>query len=132
MSPGDWRPITMCAVILAESAGDTLITGQTIWNPGKPVHLSQDGGLFQLNSYWNCEVESFPKVKPMINADRYDPFKAMERAWILLTENGTKLGWSYNMGWWTAYNNGSYQDYISEAYKGLMNYRRDQDREPFD
>ena len=127
MSPDDWRPVTMCAVVLAESRGDTLITGQTIWAPDKVTHLSQDGGLFQLNSFWNSEAEAFPNVPPMPHSDRYDPFKSMERAWILLTDNGTKKKWSYNMSWWTAYRNGSYKEHVSDAYYGMMVYRAGMD-----
>jgi len=123
MSPDDWRPVTFVAVLLGESGGNTLINGKTIWKPGHPSHLSVDGGVAQLNSYYNCETESFPGVVPMADVDRFAPFKSMDRSWILLTENGTRKAWSYQMQWWHVYTSGAYEKHTSAALAGMSSYR---------
>lgn len=121
MSPDDWRPVTACAVVLAESGGNPLAVGKLIWNPGAPTHLSLDLGLFQLNSYYQTEVDPFPSIPKITWAEAFDPIAAFEHVWKLI--NVERKGWNYDWSKWTTYVTGTYDRYVSTAYKALNEYR---------
>lgn len=121
MSPEDWRPVTGCAVVLAESGGDPLATGRAVWNPGNVTHLSVDLGMFQLNSYWHTVVAPFPDVPAIPVADCFDPQKAWAQTWKVINKGRT--GWNYQWSAWTAYDNGSYDKHVSAALTGMKKYR---------
>jgi Lysozyme like domain len=121
MSPDDWRPVTGCAVVMAESGGDPLATGPANWSPGNVAHLSIDLGIFQLNSYWHTVVDPFPDVPKITMADCFDPQKAMAQTWKVI--NKAKTGWNYNWTAWTAYQSGSYDKHVSASLAGMRAYR---------
>jgi hypothetical protein len=124
MSPDDWRPVTGCAVVLAESGGDPLASSRANWNPGNVTHLSIDLGIFQLNSYWHTVVDPFPDVPKIPVADCFDPQKALAQTWKVI--NKGKTGWNYNWTAWSAYDNGSYDKHVSTALAGMKEYRINQ------
>lgn len=112
MSPDDWRPITGAAVLWCESWGSPRAIGKVIWKPGQPDHLSIDLGLFQLNSYW------WPgRPRPEVC---FDPFKAYELVWPVLTRNKT---WSYDWTPWICYTGGYYKSHLNFARQGMIQYR---------
>lgn len=121
MSPDDWRPVTACAVVLAESAGDPLAVGKLVWNPGAATHLSLDLGLFQLNSYYQTVVDPFPSIPKTTWANCFDPVTAFEHVWQLI--NVERKGWNYDWSKWTTYVSGAYDRYVSTAYKAINEYR---------
>jgi hypothetical protein len=124
MSPEDWRPVTACAIALAESGGDPLATGRAVWNPGNVTHLSVDLGIWQLNSYYHTTVDPFPDVPKITVADCFDAQKATTQVWKVINKN--KTGWNYNWTAWTTYNNGSYDKQIAAALAGMKAYRVNQ------
>lgn len=128
MSTDDWRIVTACAVVLAESGGDPLARGAVVWAPESPAHLSIDLGLFQLNSYWQVEVDPYPSIPKIAWADCFDPVVAFEHVWKLI--NHTKTGWNYDWSSWTAYRTGAYDRHVSTAYKALNEYRAQEGKGP--
>jgi hypothetical protein len=121
MSPNDWRPVTACAVVLAESAGDPLAVGKLVYKPGSPAHLSLDLGIFQLNSYYQTVVNPYPTIEPIGWADCFNPVAAYEHVWKLITIE--RKGWNYDWSKWTTYITGAYDNYVSTAYKAMNEYR---------
>lgn len=128
MSPEDWRPVTGCAIVLAESGGDPLATGRAVWSPGSPAHLSVDLGIFQLNSYWQTTVDPYPDVPKITVADCFDPQKALAQTWKIINKGRT--GWNYNWDMWTTYKSGSYDKHVSAALAGMKAYRVNQGLPP--
>jgi hypothetical protein len=121
MSPNDWRPITACAVCLAESAGYPLAVSKANWLPGTKSHLSVDVGLWQLNNYWQITVDPFPTVPKIAWADAFDPFKSWEHVWKLI--NVGRTGWNYNWSAWSSYNSGAYDKHVTTALNAMRLYR---------
>lgn len=122
MSPDDWRPVTACAIQLAESGGDPLaVSPRALWQPGKPTHLSLDLGPWQLNSYYNTVTGPYPDVPPISMADCFDPVKAWIQTWKIINKGRT--GWNYNWSAWTTYNTGAYDKHVSTALAGMRAYR---------
>ena len=80
------------AVSLAESSG---------WTQAVLVDsdCSRDRGLWQINSYWHSEVT---------DAQAFDPPEAAQAAYRISSSGND---WSP----WTTYQNGAYQQYMSEA-----------------
>lgn len=124
MSPDDWRPVTGCAVVLAESGGNPLETGPANWSPGLPTHLSIDLGGFQLNSYYHTVVDPFPDIPKITMADAFDMQKAWAQTWKVINKGRT--GWNYNWTAWTSYNTGAYDKHVSTALAGMKAYRVNQ------
>ena len=125
MSPDDWRPVTGCAIVLAESGGDPLALGRVVWNPGSPIHLTIDSlGMFQLLLYYHTVTGPFPDVPPISVADCFDPFKAWAQTWK--TINKGRKGWNYNWDSWSGYTNGTYDKHVPAALAGMKAYRVDQ------
>lgn len=122
MSPDDWRPITFCAVVLAESGGMPHIVSAPNWDPGAVTHLSVDLGLFQLNSYYNVEVDPFPTLPAISIADCLTPLRSWQQAWALL--NVDNDSWGYNMRWWSAYKEGTFVSRLPAALAGMRQYRQ--------
>lgn len=120
MPISDWRIVTATAIVLAESGGNPLIVSKPNWSPGKPTHLSIDMGLYQLNSFYQVLNNPYPSIPKIPWQDVFDPFKAFEHVWKLITMKG---GWAYDWSAWSAYTNGSYQKHVSAAYQGLTKYR---------
>lgn len=124
MSPDDFRPITGCAVVLAESGGDPLATGRAVWNPGAPTHKSIDLGLFQLNSYYHTVTGPFPPtVGPITVADCFDVQLSWAQTWKVITRGRPADGWDYNWSAWTAFRTGAYDQWLDEAVAGMRAYR---------
>ena len=121
MSPLDWRPVTGCAVVLAESAGNPLALGRLVWNPEAATHLSIDLGLFQLNSHYQTVVDPYPTIPKITWAQAFDPHAAYEHVWKLITI--ARKGWNYDWSAWTAYNTGAYDSHVSAALRGMNEYR---------
>lgn len=122
MSPDDWRPVTACAIVLAESGGDPLALGKVVWKLGSPIHLSIDSlGMFQLESYWHTVAGPYPDVGPIPMADCFDPFKAWVQTWK--TINKERTGWHYNWSTWSAYTEGTYDKHVPAALAGMKAYR---------
>jgi hypothetical protein len=122
MSPNDWRPQTVVAVLLGEAGGDPLARGQVVWAPGSPTHLSIDLGLFQLNSYYHTVTGPYPSVPPITVADCFDPFKSRDQAWQVMIRDRPDT-WHYNLKPWTVYKTGAYDVHMSAARQGLLDYR---------
>lgn len=120
MSPDDWRPVTFCAIVLAESGGDPLAINVN-WNPGNPYHLSLDLGMFQLNSKDNIDNPPYPDVPKITAQVALDPQPAWAHTFKLLNKN--KPGWNYNYSPWSAYNGGSYDKRVPDALTGMKKYR---------
>jgi hypothetical protein len=121
MSPDDWRPITGCAVVLAESGGDPLARGKTIWKPGTKEHLSIDLGMFQLNTANNVEADPYPDIRRITIGDCFDPFQAWAHTWRLI--NKQRPGWQYNWRAWNAYTSGAHTKFEPAALDGMKTYR---------
>lgn len=122
MSPEDWRPVTGCAIVLAESGGDPLALGKVVWAPGTPIHLTIDSlGMFQLILYYHTVTGPYPDIPPIPVADCFDPFKAWEQTWK--TINKERRGWSYNWSDWSAYTKETYKPYVPLATAGMKAYR---------
>jgi hypothetical protein len=122
MSPEDWRPITGCAVVSAESGGNPLALGKVIWSPGNVIHLSIDSlGMFQLESYWHTVTGPFPDVPPITVADCFDPFKAWTQTWKVINKN--RVGWNYNWTDWSTYVDGTYDKHVAASLAGMKAYR---------
>jgi hypothetical protein len=128
MSPDDWRPVTFCAITLAESGGDPLALGKVIWAPDKPTHLTIDSfGMFQLLQYYQTMVDPFPDVPKITQQAAFDPHKAWPHCWKLM--NKQRPGWSYNFSWWSASKSDDptkpppYDKHLAAAYQGMRVYR---------
>ena len=121
MSPDDWRPITGTAVVLAESGGNPLAVGKTIWKPASREHLSVDLGMFQLNSANNVEADPYPDIRRITIADCFDPWQAWAHTWRLI--NKQRPGWSYNWRNWMGYTSGAYSKHEPAALNGMKTYR---------
>lgn len=121
MSPDDWRPITGCAVCLAESGGNPLETGIANWNPGHPTHLSIDLGGWQLNSYYHTVVDPFPDVPKITVQECFDMQASMAQVWKVI--NKARPSWNYNWTSWTTFNTGAYDKHLSAALAGMKAYR---------
>lgn len=129
MSPDDWRPVTGCAIVLAESGGDPLALGKVVWNPGNVNHLTIDSlGMFQLLLYFHTVTGPYPDVPPISVADCFDPFKAWVQTWK--TINKGRKGWNYNWEPWSAYTEGAYDKYVPVALAGMKAYRINQGLSP--
>jgi hypothetical protein len=124
MSPNDSRPEVWCQVVLIESGGDPLVRGKTIWAPGNAIHLSHALGMFQLMRRWHVEAEAYPGLAPMTEAETFDPFKAFERAWILMNKDRPD-SYHYNYTPWSGFTNGLYDTSVrrANARDGMTQYR---------
>lgn len=124
MSPDTWRPVTMCAVIMGESAGWPCIISKPLWRPGLVYHMSVDVGLFQFNSRDHVDNDTMPGIGLMRTSlgTLLDPHQAMARAWITLNHKKPN-GWTYNMNWWMAYTSGAYRVHVTAATRAMREYR---------
>lgn len=129
MSPDDWRPITGCAIALAEAGGNPLALGRVVWKPGSVIHLSIDSlGMWQLESYWHTVTGPFPPdIGPITVAQCFDPFEAFEQVWKVI--NRGRTGWSYRWDDWSTAKSPdgikppAYDKYLSSALAGMKSYR---------
>lgn len=113
MSPDDWRPVTGCAVVLAESGGNPMSTPGIIWKPGHDDHLSLDIGMFRLNTWWNRDDIGI--------SGSLDPLNAMNAVWNIINEG--RIWWAYNWGDWHGFTSGAYVKHLPAARDGLDRYR---------
>lgn len=114
MDLNDWRPVTMCAVILAESGGNPQAVGKPVTGThGTGIAL----GLAQLLTSVHVDRAAIPGWPRLTVAECFDPDINLERAWQMM--NVGRTSWTYNMTWWTAYNTGAYKTRITEATLAL-------------
>jgi hypothetical protein len=121
MSPDDWRPVTACAVVLAESGGNPLAVGKPIWRPGTIAHRAVAIGMFQLLTSVNVDADPYPDVPRITVAACFDPFAAWQHTWRLL--NKQRTGWGYNWSGWEAFTTGGYRRHVQVALAGMRTYR---------
>lgn len=122
MDPNDLRPVTVAAVVLAESGGKPLAVSAVRWNPTSPTHLSLDVGLFQLNTHWHTVTGPYPDVPPITVAQCLNPFTAWEQTWKVLNKARPDT-WHYNLTPWSVYKSGAYERHWDAAWQGLKEYR---------
>lgn len=96
--PGGGPQATAIAVISAESGRDPAAT-----NAAGNTPPSVDRGLWQINDYWHPEVT---------DAQAFDPVLATKEA-LRISNGGTSFAP------WSAYNNGSYKQYLDAARVAL-------------
>lgn len=123
MSPKDWRPATVGATFYYESAGgDPLAIGKLIWKPGHPLHLSQDEGLFQLNSYYTKVTGHYPSLPPITTAQVFDPLQAWPYVWEIMNKDRPDA-WHYNLRPWHGFTSGRYDQWLDLFNSALVQYR---------
>lgn len=110
----DRRVVNCIAVLWQESAGYPLAVG-------RPVQVMVGGvptwavalGLCQLLTAWHVDRGPYPDVPSMSVADCFDPDTAWNRMWLLMNRN--RVGYGYDLTWWSAFTSGAYKAHIPAA-----------------